>query len=204
MAHFHLAGSGAPGKLTEVQEATDASQHKGFRFPQNSLLYWRLIFSVFSTISWPHPFPCSQATVSKKPSAAHGSAGAGNHPSPHSPCCTLCHGSWLSFAILVLLFPSCCSLLAAKPLSCLLMGTVAVLRGDSWSDFPRPGGFAGELQCAAHSEAVLLSLVPLPALPFAVTFPWALAEVSHRSCFNSGISQLPALSLCWRGSPVSC
>lgn len=84
------------------------------------------------------------------------------------------------------------------------MVTVAVLGEDKWSGFPRPGDFAGELQNAAHSEPVLLSLVPLPALPFAVTFPQALAEGSHSSCFNSGISQLPAVSLHWRGSPVSC
>lgn len=35
-------------------------------------------------------------------------------------------------------------------------------------------------------EPILLSLVPLPALPFAVTFPEALIELSHNSCFNSG------------------
>lgn len=84
------------------------------------------------------------------------------------------------------------------------MVTVAVLRGDERSVFPRPGHFVGELQHAAHSEPALLSLVPLLALPFPVTFPQALAEVSHSSCFNSGISQLPALSLRWRGNPVSC
>lgn len=33
VAHFHLAGSGAPGKLTEVHEATDASSAQRIQVP---------------------------------------------------------------------------------------------------------------------------------------------------------------------------
>lgn len=97
-----------PGK--GAQSNSCFSVH-GIQFPSKpreaSLLRWRLIFSVLSTILWAHAFSYSRAKMLKEPCAGHGNAGARECQSPDSaPLCPvplqlafLCHpGNFSSFS----------------------------------------------------------------------------------------------------------
>lgn len=120
VTHSRLGGSGAPGDLAEMHEATYASWCKGFRFPQNlgrCLLQCRPIFSVFSIILWAHPFSCSQAKMPKELCVGHGNTGAETAKALTAFWCALCHFSWLFSAVLLIFFPFHCSLPAAKSFS---------------------------------------------------------------------------------------
>ena len=130
-----------------------------------SLLRWRPIFSVFSTVLWAHPFSCSQAEMLKELHAGHGSAGAGACQSPDS---TPVRPVPLQLAFFCrpvnfpsfLLLPSCCQ--AFQLCRCLWLLLPCLEGTNGFQRLICRRLLAEELRCAARTKPVLLRLVSLP------------------------------------------